>query len=834
MPAMSTTVSARHRAVLAASAALALVVLGIAAPKAAAAAAAVSRLGVVARSVPVIDPATVAELSDPGVELTVPADGRLRGDGVAVVVTGAALTGRAGTGGEEVSAGPGRHLIVFAFRLVPQPPDPGGPQASLALVAAGQRDPIDLTDLSGDGPWTFTASIPAGAGDADLELSAAGYTQDFNLLTLTRVAPTPAVLYRDPDNPQVVATDTETVRVAVTAGPPASTTYPLPVGAATTTLGWFAPDPAMDTPTSTGQAFLSVQLQTATLTDPANNDVQELLLPAPVPADHVQLVLPDGTAAPATHIDEDDTDVPGVSDNLFTGTYYFTVPADLTAATLAVAAYQAQGQAGELLPADATIHIAAFTIPITLSAPPPAPLTPPVTTLTLTRSAPLPAASFGSIGPGSGHGSGPAPLWLVLVLLAGATAVTAVTVRRYRARRPAPAGHAPTPGPTTGPPFPVPVPGNGRAPTDGDAPQPPNDRAPTDVDAPPPPNDRAPTDVDAPPPPIGPATRPQPATPTSAPLTGTRTPVAATPVTADVVHLGPARPAPTQVDLTAAPSDPPSTNGRLVSAPPPAAAPSAAANRADTGVDAPPGDGGDSDAVIRIDVLGPLQLAGPGTNKLRPRDIEVLVFLALNCEHPVTNDDIRAAVAGAVDDESNANTVRTWLSRLRGAVGAAVLPEAENGRYRVSGVATDIARFDDIIARAAASTDASETTRLLTEALTQVRGRPFDSLDYRWTPLLATSLETRIAEAAHRLATLSWDNGDAETAGWAARQGLSALGQPDDRLLEHVLRSSVEKGPASLGQAWREVSARYAAVGDAPGPTLVGLYDQLRTANRRI
>jgi hypothetical protein len=99
----------------------------------------------------------------------------------------------------------------------------------------------------------------------------------------------------------------------------------------------------------------------------------------------------------------------------------------------------------------------------------------------------------------------------------------------------------------------------------------------------------------------------------------------------------------------------------------------------------------------------------------------VFVFLAVNNTRPVTNDDIRAAVAGASDDESSASTVRTWLSRIRGAVGAHILPEADNGRYRLAGVDTDIARLHELLAQAA--TDAAAAGPLARRRLRRWRGR---------------------------------------------------------------------------------------------------------------
>lgn len=145
---------------------------------------------------PVIDASMVVALDDPGVELTAPVDGRLRGDGVALVVTGAALTNEAGQGGQTVKAGPGDRLIVFGLRLVPQPDSAGAAPPALALIVDGQRRLVNLASLPAAAPGYFAAAIPATATDVTLELSAAAFTQDFDLLTLTRVGPDPACCTR--------------------------------------------------------------------------------------------------------------------------------------------------------------------------------------------------------------------------------------------------------------------------------------------------------------------------------------------------------------------------------------------------------------------------------------------------------------------------------------------------------------------------------------------------------------------------------------------------------------------------------------------------------------
>ncbi|MGH9124310.1 MAG: AfsR/SARP family transcriptional regulator, partial [Acidimicrobiales bacterium] len=279
----------------------------------------------------------------------------------------------------------------------------------------------------------------------------------------------------------------------------------------------------------------------------------------------------------------------------------------------------------------------------------------------------------------------------------------------------------------------------------------------------------------------------------------------------------------------------PAGDPRTADAPSPALAassPAPAVARADNPPAQPLREAADVPPRLLVEVLGPCRVTGPGSARLRPRDVEVLVYLAL-AENPVTNDDIRAAIAGPSDSESNANTVRTWLSRIRSAVGTDVLPDAEYGRYRLAAVATDHNRFQELRAEAAASTDRADTLRLLADAIKLVRGRPFDDTDYRWTHMHIASLETAIADAADRLCTIAIGRHDPATASWAAERGLAAVGHPDDRLLAHLLGAAAQQGPAQLAQAWRQVTARCASAGDAPTPELAALHDQLRTGMPR-
>jgi hypothetical protein len=107
-----------------------------------------------------------------------------------------------------------------------------------------------------------------------------------------------------------------------------------------------------------------------------------------------------------------------------------------------------------------------------------------------------------------------------------------------------------------------------------------------------------------------------------------------------------------------------------------------------------------------------------------------------------------------------------------------VLPEADNGRYRLNGVATDLATFTDLTSQAAPATQPAAAAGLLRDAMSLIRGRPFQGSDYRWTHLAIANLETQIADAANQLAELSMRYGDPATATWAARQGLTAPSNP--------------------------------------------------------
>jgi hypothetical protein len=141
---------------------------------------------------------------------------------------------------------------------------------------------------------------------------------------------------------------------------------------------------------------------------------------------------------------------------------------------------------------------------------------------------------------------------------------------------------------------------------------------------------------------------------------------------------------------------------------------------------------------MRIAVLGPLEVvtdsgvpvAVPGTTERL-----LLAVLAAAAPHPVSTDALLALLP---DGEADAESLRTHLGRLRGALQPG-LPERSSGQYvlhRGTGYSLvlgrsdiDAARFETLVAQARGDLAAGEPTeavRLLTTALGLWRGRPYD------------------------------------------------------------------------------------------------------------
>ena len=147
--------------------------------------------------------------------------------------------------------------------------------------------------------------------------------------------------------------------------------------------------------------------------------------------------------------------------------------------------------------------------------------------------------------------------------------------------------------------------------------------------------------------------------------------------------------------------------------------------------------------------------------------------------------------------------------------------------YRLLDVALDFQLFRDAQVRASAvlQDDRSEAKRELTEALTLVRGVPFQDVrdeprNYKWVHVSGAIdlIERHVREAALLLAELHLDDGDPDGARWAARQGL--LANPGHRLLKcaEFKAEGLARNPAGVEGAMRELGELIEA--DEPADSL--------------
>lgn len=338
----------------------------------------------------------VRTLTEPGVALTRPADGRLRGDGFAAVVTGVASAHEAGGPGPVVVAPDGDHLVVFTVTLAPAPASPGAPSLSADVSMDGGVVDFDPSTLVATGHATYVVSVPDKTGDVNLELSAAGLTQAFSLTSLRRVGPVPTILYRGATGPTVSITLDQSEVIPVTV--PANDFTGLETIAITSaTLTDFEPgDPGVQPP-GLDQAYLVITGMDAENPDPppgypsGSHFVGNFTA---LPGSDLTLTLPDGHTMAATHVGS-------TTAGMLDGTYYFTVPADLTSATVSIAPGSQIGVEYPVYTGDtATIDFPQPAI-FTLGFPPPSAPVAPATTAPATpaggeRSLPVPARQEGT------------------------------------------------------------------------------------------------------------------------------------------------------------------------------------------------------------------------------------------------------------------------------------------------------------------------------------------------------------------------------------------------------------------------------------------------------
>ena len=188
-------------------------------------------------------------------------------------------------------------------------------------------------------------------------------------------------------------------------------------------------------------------------------------------------------------------------------------------------------------------------------------------------------------------------------------------------------------------------------------------------------------------------------------------------------------------------------------------------------------------------VIGP-----PGARGLRQEPdrrivIEILAWMVFHNDHSHNADEILVGVypTEGTRREVNRETFFTYLSKVRQCVGPEHLPEATTaGGYRLIGVTSDWELFEALSQRADA-TEGPEAIELRTEALSLVRGAPFQGVPrghYQWAfdEHLDSQMTSRIVTCALRLANDLFDLGHYAAVDEAVQAGLRADATDPDLL----------------------------------------------------
>jgi hypothetical protein len=393
------------------------------------------------------------EASDASVQgtATTPADGRLRGEDFAASVTGVAWPDQVVVGGKSQEPTTGHRFIEFNLTLAENvsaiTPDGTDPAVTAAVEWGGVSHPLSLSELddtmaqqSTGSDWPtasgqFIATVPNDTHLVDLVLSQGSFSQGFNLWTLRRIAPAPAVLYRDPTRPTVGATASGAGVTLSNSADGFSDTDQVTLQSAA--LSYFGP--LGTTSPSPNQAILSVVLDSEypdlNYGDP--NWGHYLTANAPLPASMVSFTPPGGTAVPATLSGSGATTGKGNNDDgLFDATYSFVVPATLTTGTVTVGSGSFTGTEyiGFTGGSPLTVDLATFSLPMTFPALPAAVVQkkPPWVGQPLPPTAAAASSSGGAVVGGDPK---PFPIWLAVVVLVALAAVVVLVQRQWRRRR---------------------------------------------------------------------------------------------------------------------------------------------------------------------------------------------------------------------------------------------------------------------------------------------------------------------------------------------------------------------------------------------------------------
>ncbi len=221
----------------------------------------------------------------------------------------------------------------------------------------------------------------------------------------------------------------------------------------------------------------------------------------------------------------------------------------------------------------------------------------------------------------------------------------------------------------------------------------------------------------------------------------------------------------------------------------------------------------------------------------------MVVYLAMHREAVVDADRLREALwPGRTPGTTLYTTASVARNHLgKAADGSSHLPLLPGGErvYRLGdSVVSDYDRFAEDVKRAESESPA-EAIRTLRGALSLVRGRPFEvaSRGWEWVYVegFSTVLENEIATAAHKLAQLYLEAGDAGGARWATRQGLRASPGNEQLFRDEMWACDLEGNRAGVETLFNELSHIVEEDGEpfeSLHPETVAVYAQLTSGER--
>ncbi len=172
-------------------------------------------------------------------------------------------------------------------------------------------------------------------------------------------------------------------------------------------------------------------------------------------------------------------------------------------------------------------------------------------------------------------------------------------------------------------------------------------------------------------------------------------------------------------------------------------------------------------------------LVEPFTATLRRRCVEMVTYLALHRDEPVTGDRLRTRVLTHADADASARTLANTASAVRRSLGTDELGPrlhavTSSGLYATHDLTSDVEIFHDLVARAR-RLSTHDAAPLVREALDLVHGEPLATALRGFEWFLAEGHAARLARdgewAALALHHDSLEQGDYELAFWALQQG---------------------------------------------------------------